>query len=60
LLAKEMKAKLVVNTDAHSTEDLSSMAFSNTVARGAGMLPEDIRAALVSAPEEILKRLGRL
>ena len=59
-LAKEMKAKLVVNTDAHSTEDLSSMAFSNTVARGAGMLPEDIRAALVSAPEEILKRLGRL
>ncbi len=59
-LAKEMKAKLVVNTDAHSTEDLSSMAFSNTVARGAGMVPEDIRAALVSAPEEILKRLGRL
>lgn len=59
-LAREMKAKLVVNTDAHSTEDLSSMAFSNTVARGAGMMPEEIRTALVSSPEEILKRLGRL
>ena len=59
-LAREMKAKLLVNTDAHSPEDLSSMAFSNTVARGAGMLPEDVRSALVSAPEEILKRLGRL
>ncbi len=59
-LARGLKAKLLVNTDAHSPEDLSTMAFSNTVARGAGMLPEEIRAALVSAPEELLKRLGRL
>jgi len=59
-LAKDLKAKLVVNTDAHSPDDLSSMAFANTVARGAGMMPEEIREALVSTPEEILKRLGRL
>jgi histidinol phosphatase-like PHP family hydrolase len=59
-LARDLKAKLLVNTDAHSPDELSSMAFANTVARGAGMMPEEVRAALVSAPEEILKRLGRL
>lgn len=59
-LARDVKAKLLVNTDAHSPEDLSSMAFANTVARGAGMLPEEVRAALVSSPEELLKKLGRL
>jgi histidinol phosphatase-like PHP family hydrolase len=58
-LARRAKAKLLVNSDAHSPDDLSSMAFANTVARGAGMLPEEVRAALVSAPEELLKRLGR-
>jgi len=58
-LARRAKAKLLVNSDAHSPDDLSTMAFANTVARGAGMLPEEVRAALVSAPEELLKRLGR-
>lgn len=60
LLAREAKAKLLVNTDAHSPEDLSSMAFANTVARGAGLQPEEVRAALVDSPEGLLKRLGRL
>lgn len=59
-LARDLKAKLLVNTDAHSPEELSTMAFANTVARGAGMMPEEIRAALVSRPEEILKKLGRI
>jgi putative hydrolase len=59
-LSRDLKAKLLVNTDAHSPDELSSMAFANTVAQGAGMMPEEIRAALVSAPEELLKRLGRL
>jgi len=59
-LARGTKARLVVNTDAHSPEDLSSMAFATTVARGAGMTPEEIRAALVDNPEKLLKRLGRL
>jgi putative hydrolase len=59
-MARMAKAKLLVNTDAHSPDDLSSMAFANTVARGAGMAPEEIRDALVTHPEEILKSLKRL
>jgi putative hydrolase len=59
-VAREAKAKLLVNTDAHSPEDLSSMAFANIVARGAGMLPEEVRDALVTHPEEILRSLKRL
>jgi histidinol phosphatase-like PHP family hydrolase len=59
-MAREAKAKTLVNTDTHSPEDLSSMAFASTVARGAGMAPEEIRNALVTYPEAILKSLKRL
>lgn len=59
-VAREAKAKLLVNTDAHAPEDLSTMAFATTVARGAGMLPEEVRDALVTNPEAILKSLKRL
>lgn len=59
-LARDAKAKLLVNTDAHSPDDLSTMAFANAVARGAGMLPEEVRAALVENPDALLKSLGRL
>ncbi len=59
-LARDTKARLVVNTDAHSREDLSTMAFANSVARGAGMTPEEVRASLVDNPDRLLKRLGRL
>jgi len=59
-MARETKAKLLINTDAHAPEDLSTMAFANTVARGSGLAPEEVRAALVENPEEVLKRLRRL
>ncbi len=59
-LALEAGAKLLVNTDAHSPSDLSTMEFANKVGRGAGMTPEDVRTALVSNPEELLKKLKRL
>lgn len=59
-LAREARAKLLVNTDAHAPEDLSTMEFANTVARGAGMTPEEVRAALISSPEELLKKVRRL
>ena len=58
-MAREAKAKILVNTDAHAPDDLSSMAFANTVARGAGMDPEEVRTALVSNPETVLKSLKR-
>lgn len=58
-MARETKAGLLVNTDAHGPEDLSTMAFANTVARGSGLDPVEVRAALVSSPEALLKRIGR-
>jgi len=60
LMAREAGAKVLVNTDAHDPIDLSSMAYANTVARGAGMAPEEVRAALVSNPEALLRSLKRL
>jgi len=58
-MARESGATLVVNTDTHSPSDLSTMQFATTVAHGAGMTPEEVRAAMVSNPEKLLKRLGR-
>lgn len=59
-IAREANAKVLVNTDAHAPEDLSTMAFAATVAKGAGMTPEEVRACLVSNPEALLKVLKRL
>jgi histidinol phosphatase-like PHP family hydrolase len=59
-LAREAGAKLLVNTDTHAPGDLSTMEFANTVARGAGMTPDEVRDALVDNAEELLKRFGRL
>ena len=58
-LARDAGAMLLVNTDAHEPKDLSTMEFATKVARGSGMSPEDVRAALVDSPEILLKRLGR-
>jgi histidinol phosphatase-like PHP family hydrolase len=58
-LARDAGARVLVNTDAHEPKDLSTMEFATKVARGAGMSPEDVRAALVDSPEMMLKRLGR-
>ena len=58
-LARDAGARMLVNTDAHEPRDLSTMEFATRVARGSGMTPEDVRAALVDSPEQLLKRLGR-
>ncbi len=58
-VARNTGALLLVNTDAHAPEDLSSMEFATKVARGSGMLPEEVRSALVESPEKLLKRVGR-
>jgi len=58
-LARDAGARLLVNTDSHAPEDLSTMEFATKVARGSGMSPEDVRAALVDSPEKMLKRVGR-
>lgn len=58
--ARSSGAKVLVNTDAHSPSDLSTMEFATKVARGAGMAPDEVRAALVTNPEGLLRKLGRL
>lgn len=59
-VARDVGAKLLVNTDLHSPTDFSTMAFATTVARGAGMTADEVRIALVDNPELVLKRLKRL
>jgi len=59
-LARHKGAKLLVNTDAHSPSDLSTMEFAGKVARGAGLSAEEASAALVANPEALLRKLGRL
>ncbi|MBE0518353.1 MAG: histidinol phosphate phosphatase domain-containing protein [Thermoplasmata archaeon] len=59
-LARTAKAKLLVNTDTHSPSDLSSMEFARTVALGAGLGSDEAIRALVTNPEDLLRKLGRL
>jgi putative hydrolase len=59
-MAANAGARLLVNTDMHSPEDLSSMATATAVARGAGLDPDRTREALVTNPETLLRKLGRL
>ncbi|MGD9963609.1 MAG: histidinol phosphate phosphatase domain-containing protein [Thermoplasmata archaeon] len=59
-LARAEGAKLLVNTDAHSPSDLSTMEFAKRVGRGAGMTPDEVTTALESNADELLKKLKRL
>ncbi|MDH3364969.1 MAG: histidinol phosphate phosphatase domain-containing protein [Thermoplasmata archaeon] len=59
-VAKAAGARMLVNTDAHSPEDLSSMAIATNIARGSGLDADAIRMALVTNPESLLGKLGRL
>lgn len=59
-MARTSGAKLLVNTDMHSPSDLSSMAFANKVAVGAGLTAEEVREALIANPEALLRKLKRL
>lgn len=58
-VAKAVGAKVLVNTDMHSPEDMSTMAKATSVARGAGLDADAVREALVTNPESFLRKLGR-
>ncbi len=57
--ARTTKAKLLVNTDTHSPSDLSSMEFATKVALGAGLRSDEVTRALVTNPEDLLRKLSR-
>lgn len=57
-LALKAGAPMVVDSDAHAPDDLLTEAFAKTVARGAGIAPEQLRAVLQGNPVSLLERLG--
>ena len=52
----EQGAEMVVDTDTHSPADLIDFAFSQAVARAAGLDHVQVHAATVTAPESLLSR----
>lgn len=57
-LALKAGAPMVVDSDAHAPNDLLTEVFAKTVARGAGITPEQLRAVLQGNPIALLERLG--
>ncbi|MHB1317739.1 MAG: histidinol phosphate phosphatase domain-containing protein [Anaerolineae bacterium] len=53
----EQGASMVIDTDTHSPADLIDFAFSQAVARAAGLDPDQVHAATVTAPEALLSRI---
>ena len=51
-------ATLVVDSDAHATEQLLAIEAARTVARGAGLSEAEVRRALREAPRRLVRRLG--
>jgi histidinol phosphatase-like PHP family hydrolase len=58
-MAQQAGAHLVVNTDAHSAEDLIDLATALQVALGAGLTREEADRALSETPRAMVKRRCR-
>jgi len=56
-VASEAKVKLLVNTDAHSPDELLTLEAALTVAMGAGLDENTAKEAVVKNPRSLLKRL---
>ncbi len=59
-LALEAGATVVVDSDAHAPDELLTRAVAERVARGAGLRTADVLKAIESAPQSLLKKLGKL
>jgi len=55
-VAREASAKLVVNTDTHTPSDMIDQALARKVAAGAGLTPDEVEAATVTHPGELVQR----
>lgn len=55
-VARTVGAKLIVNTDTHSPSDMIGQAFARKVAAGAGLTPEEVEAATVTNPGELVQQ----
>ena len=56
-VARETGALLLLNTDAHSPENLLTEAFARVVAGGAGLDPAETEQMLVANPQLLLQRI---
>jgi histidinol phosphatase-like PHP family hydrolase len=56
-VASESKAELLVNTDAHTPDELLTLEAALNVAKGAGLGERAAKKAVVKNPEEILQGL---
>lgn len=56
-IATESKAKLLVNTDAHSPEELLTLEEAMKVAKGAGLGEDAAAKAVGENPKQLLRRL---
>lgn len=57
-LAKDIGAKMVINTDAHSPSDLISLDFARLVLKGAGLNNKDIDKIIEDTENFVKKTLG--
>jgi len=57
-LAREYGAKLIIDSDAHTPDELLNLSVAETIALGAGLSEDEAREALYDNPRNILKRLG--
>ena len=57
-LAMEHGARMVVNTDAHSPDDLLTEEFARIVALGAGIPESEMETVLVQNPLRLLSKIG--
>ncbi|MFQ5341297.1 MAG: histidinol phosphate phosphatase domain-containing protein [Anaerolineae bacterium] len=55
-VARAAGAKLVVNTDTHTPSDMIDQALARKVAAGAGLTPDEVEAATVTHPAELVQR----
>jgi len=56
--AHEAGARLVLDSDAHSPDDLMTREFAMNVARGSGLSVDEANALLDANPLEVLKKIG--
>lgn len=58
-LARQAGARLLVNSDAHAPQDLLTPELAVLVARGAGLLEEELSVVLEQNPLRLLQRLKK-
>ncbi|MBI4201979.1 MAG: histidinol phosphate phosphatase domain-containing protein [Chloroflexi bacterium] len=57
-MAQSAGAQLIIDSDAHSPDDLLTENWVHKIARGAGLEGEDLYAVLEANPKKLLEKLG--